>query len=231
MKKKNENKVWLPREEYINQLAAKTNEVSISCVNSKTGPLCNDLALPTCTCREDAPCKATGCYCMKGRQTMSKVVAAYTRNLRLYNTDQEDFWEQVRFKVKHRPFPLFRFFDCGDIADYDFFLGMIDLAKEFPDIKFMSFTKKYEIVNKWIDENGDLPENLNVVFSAWHIGWKVINPHNLPVAYVDFKDKTLNPEFPEGITSCPNEKDKTITCSICRKCWDKRIKAVKFTQH
>ena len=231
MKKKNENKVWLPREEYINQLAAKTNEVSISCVNSKTGPLCNDLALPTCTCREDAPCKATGCYCMKGRQTMSKVVAAYTRNLRLYNTDQEDFWEQVRFKVKHRPFPLFRFFDCGDIADYDFFLGMIDLAKEFPDIKFMSFTKKYEIVNKWIDENGDLPENLNVVFSAWHIGWKVINPHNLPVAYVDFKDKTLNPEFPEGSTSCPNEKDKTITCSICRKCWDKRIKAVKFTQH
>jgi hypothetical protein len=229
--KKNENKIWLPREEYINQLAAKTNEVSISCVNSKTGPLCNDLALPTCTCREDAPCKATGCYCMKGRQTMSKVVAAYTRNLRLYNTDQEDFWEQVRFKVKHRPFPLFRFFDCGDIADYDFFLGMIDLAKEFPDIKFMSFTKKYEIVNKWIDENGDLPENLNVVFSAWHIGWKVINPHNLPVAYVDFKDKTLNPEFPEGITSCPNEKDKTITCSICRKCWDKRIKAVKFTQH
>ena len=229
--KKNENKVWLPREEYINQLAAKTNEVSISCVNSKTGPLCNDLALPTCTCREDAPCKATCCYCMKGRQTMSKVVAAYTRNLRLYNTDQEDFWEQVRFKVKHRPFPLFRFFDCGDIADYDFFLGMIDLAKEFPDIKFMSFTKKYEIVNKWIDENGDLPENLNVVFSAWHIGWKVINPHNLPVAYVDFKDKTLNPEFPEGITSCPNEKDKTITCSICRKCWDKRIKAVKFTQH
>lgn len=229
--KKNENKVWLPREEYINQLAAKTNEVSISCVNSKTGPLCNDLALPTCTCREDAPCKATGCYCMKGRQTMSKVVAAYTRNLRLYNADQEDFWEQVRFKVKHRPLPLFRFFDCGDIADYDFFLGMIDLAKEFPDIKFMSFTKKYEIVNKWIDENGDLPENLNVVFSAWHIGWKVINPHNLPVAYVDFKDKTLNPEFPEGITSCPNEKDKTITCSICRKCWDKRIKAVKFTQH
>lgn len=229
--KKNENKVWLPREEYINQLAAKTNEVSISCVNSKTGPLCNDLALPTCTCREDAPCKATGCYCMKGRQTMSKVVAAYTRNLRLYNADQEDFWEQVRFKVKHRPFPLFRFFDCGDIADYDFFLGMIDLAKEFPDIKFMSFTKKYEIVNKWIDENGDLPENLNVVFSAWHIGWKVINPHNLPVAYVDFKDKTLNPEFPEGITSCPNEKDKTIACSICRKCWDKRIKAVKFTQH
>ena len=231
MKKKNENKVWLPREEYINQLAAKTNEVHITCANSKTGPLCNDLALPTCTCREDAPCKATGCYCMKGTQSMTRVIAAYTRNLRLFNTDKDDFWDQVKFKVKHRPFPLFRFFDCGDIADYDFFLGMVDLARTFPDIKFMSFTKKYEIVNKWIDKNGNLPENLNIVFSAWHIGWKVINPHNLPVAYVDFKDKTLNPEFPKDITSCPNENDKTITCSICRKCWNKNIKAVKFTQH
>ena len=72
---------------------------------------------------------------------------------------------------------------------------------------------------------------MNVVFSAWHIGWKVDNPYNLPVAYVDFKDKTLNPEFPKGITGCPNQKDKTITCSICQKCWNKKIKAVKFDQH
>lgn len=231
MKKKNENKVWLPREEYINQLASKTNEVHITCENSKTGPLCNDLAFPTCTCREDAPCKTSGCYCMKGRQKMACVQAAYTRNLRLYNSDPIDFWEQVKFKIKHRPFPLFRWYDSGDIPDANFFVGMVDLAKTFPDIRFMAFTKKYEIVNKWIDENGNLPENLNVVFSAWHIGWKVENPYNLPVAYVDFKDKTLNPEFPKGITGCPNQKDKTITCSICRKCWNKNIKAVKFTQH
>lgn len=224
-------KKFLTKEEYVDYLANKSNEVHLSTSNRKTGGCCNDLAFPTCTCREDAPCKHSGCYCMKGTQQMSSVLAAYTRNLRLYNTDPQDFWEQVAFKVKHNPLPLFRFFDAGDVPDYDFFCGMVELARQFPDIKFMSFTKKYSIVNKWLTENGDLPDNLNIIFSAWHIGWKVENPFGLPVAYVDFKDKTLNPEFPKEITSCPNQKDKTITCSICRKCWDKRIEAVKFKEH
>ena len=224
-------KKFLTKEEYVDYLANKSNEVHLSTSNRKTGGCCNDFAFPTGTCREDAPCKHGGCYCMKGTQQMSSVLAAYTRNLRLYNTDPQDFWEQVAFKVKHNPLPLFRFFDAGDVPDYDFFCGMVELARQFPDIKFMSFTKKYSIVNKWLTENGDLPDNLNIIFSAWHIGWKVENPFGLPVAYVDFKDKTLNPEFPKEITSCPNQKDKTITCSSCRKCWDKRIEAVKFIQH
>lgn len=231
MKKKNESKVWMEREDYINYLAAQSNEVHISDKNSKTGPLCNDLAFPICTCREDAPCREGGCYCNKGRQQIAVVQAAYARNLRLYNEDPVDFWEQVKFKIKHRPFPLFRWTDSGDIPDADFFVGMVDLANAFPDIKFLAYTKKYWIVNEWIDKNGDLPDNFTVRFSAWHIGWKVENPHNLPVAYVDFKDKTLNPEFPNGTTGCPNQKDKTITCSICRKCWNKRIQSVKFDQH
>lgn len=45
------------------------------------------------------------------------------------------------------------------------------------------------------------------------------------------KDKTLNPEFPGGTTGCPNQKDKTITCSICSKCWNKKIQSVVFKQH
>ena len=167
-KKKKEFK--LSREEYISQLAHKSNEIHISNHNSKTGICCNNLAFPTCTCREDAPCKETGCYCMKGTQAMANVVAAYLRNLTIYNRDPKDFWEQVRFKIKHNPLPLFRFFDAGDIPSYDFFCGMVALAKDFPEIKFMSFTKKYAIVNKWLTDNGDLPDNLNIIFSAWHFG-------------------------------------------------------------
>ena len=51
----------LPREEKINYYAYHTDTVSISNHNQKTGPLCNDLAMPTCTCREDAPCRKNGC--------------------------------------------------------------------------------------------------------------------------------------------------------------------------
>ena len=226
-----EEKIMMPREEYIEFLATKSGEISISNHNSKTGSCCNNLAFPTCTCREDAPCKASGCYCMKGRQAMCNVVAAYVRNLMIYNNDHDDFWEQVKFKIKHNPLPLFRWFDAGDILDYEFFCGMVELAKTFPNIRFMSFTKKYDIVNEWLTTNGDLPKNLNIIFSAWHIGWKVNNPYGMPVAYVDFKDQTLNPQFPKGITGCPNQSDKTITCSMCQKCWNKKIKAVVFKQH
>lgn len=226
-----EEKVMMSREEYIDMLANQSNEIHISNKNRKTGVCCNDFAFPTCTCREDAPCKATGCYCMKGTQRMATVLAAYTRNLRLYNENSADFWEQVEYKVRHNPLPLFRFFDAGDIPDSAFFDGAVRLVRKFPEIRFMMFTKKYWIVNEWICDNGDLPDNLNVIFSAWHCGWNVPNPFDLPVAYVDFKDKTLNPEFPVNVTTCPNQKDKTITCSSCRKCWDKRCKAVVFTQH
>ena len=226
-----EEKIMIPRNEYIWELACKTNEINLSCHNSKTGPMCNTLAFPTSTCREDAPCKATGCYYMKGTQSMASVVGAYTRNLRLYNENPEDFWAQLKFKLEHRPFPLFRWYDSGDIPDAAFFEGMVNLALEFPKIKFMAFTKKYYIVNDWLDKHGKLPDNLNIIFSAWHLGWKVENPHNLPVAYVDFTDKTLNPEFPKGTTGCPNQTDKLITCSICQKCWNKNVKAVKFIQH
>lgn len=226
-----EEKIMMPREEYIEFLATKSGEISLSNHNSKTGSCCNNLAFPTCTCREDAPCKASGCYCMKGRQAMCNVVAAYVRNLMIYNNDHDDFWEQVKFKIKHNPLPLFRWFDAGDILDYEFFCGMVELAKAFPNIRFMSFTKKYDIVNEWLATNGDLPKNLNIIFSAWHIGWKVNNPFDMPVAYVDFKDQTLNPQFPKGITGCPNQSDKTITCSMCQKCWNKKVKAVVFKQH
>jgi hypothetical protein len=226
-----EEKIMMPREEYIEFLATKSGEISISNHNSKTGSCCNNLAFPTCTCREDAPCKASGCYCMKGRQAMCNVVAAYVRNLMIYNNNHDDFWEQVKFKIKHNPLPLFRWFDAGDILDYEFFCGMVELAKAFPNIRFMSFTKKYDIVNEWLATNGDLPNNLNIIFSAWHIGWKVNNPFGMPVAYVDFKDQTLNPQFPKGITGCPNQSDKTITCSMCQKCWNKKVKSVVFKQH
>ena len=226
-----EEKIMMSREEYIEFLATKSGEISISNHNSKTGSCCNNLAFPTCTCREDAPCKASGCYCMKGRQAMCNVVAAYVRNLMIYNNDHDDFWEQVKFKIKHNPLPLFRFFDAGDILDYEFFCGMVELAKTFPNIRFMSFTKKYDIVNEWLATNGDLPKNLNIIFSAWHIGWEVNNPFDMPVAYVEFKDKTLNPQFHKGITGCPNQSDKTITCSMCQKCWNKKVKSVVFKQH
>ena len=99
---KNNPTAGMSRHQKIEYYTYVSDDISISNHNQKTGPLCNDLAMPTCTCREDAPCRKNGCYCMKGTQQFPVVLGAYYRNLRLYNTNPEDFWEQVEFFIKHQ---------------------------------------------------------------------------------------------------------------------------------
>ena len=225
--KTNQREFVMDRQEYIDLLASRTNEISMSNNNSKTGKACLNMNFPVVTCRLDAPCKPD-CYACKGRQIMCNVQGAYYRNLRLYNENADNFFEQVYYKVKFSGLPKVRWFDSGDIVDAEFFARVVELCKKTPDVKHMAFTKKYEIVNEYIDKHGSLPDNFNVMFSAWHKLWEVPNPHNLPVAYVDFKDKTLNPEFPKNAFVCPGRE---TTCSACGICFNKKVKAVVFHQH
>ena len=227
MKKEKRKEHAMDRQEYIDFLANKTNEISMSNNNSKTGKACLNLAFPLATCRPDAPCRHE-CYAGKGCQQIAVVQGAYYRNLRLYYDDPDNFFEQIYYKVKFSGLPKVRGFDSGDIADAEFFERMVELCKRTPDVKHMAFTKKYEIVNKYIDKHGALPDNFNVMFSAWHKMWEVPNPHNLPIAYIDFNDKSLNPEFPKQIFVCPGRES---TCSACGVCFNKKVKAVLFHQH
>lgn len=217
----------MDRQEYIDFLANKSNEISMSNRNSKTGIACLNIAFPVCTCREDAPCKDK-CYACKGTQQMCKVQAAYYRNLRLYYDNPDEFFEQVYYKVKFSGLPKVRVFDSGDFPDYDFLVRLVNVCKKTPNVKWMAFTKKYEIVNEYIDKYGDLPDNLNILFSAWDVLWNVPNPHGLGVAYVDFNDKRMNPEFPKGAFVCPG---RASTCSACGACFSKKVKAVVFKEH
>lgn len=226
-KKNNKKKNYVvDRMEYISLLANKTDEINMGNNNSKTGTACLNLAFPTCVCRPDAPCKK-GCYARKGCQSMCVVQGAYYRNLRLYNCDSSDFFSQVRSKIKYSGLKMVRLFDSGDFPDEEFLYRVCDLCNEFPNVKFMAFTKKYELVNDYLDRH-ILPDNFNILFSAWDKTWNVPNPHNLGIAYVDFKDKEMNPVIPKNAFKCPGRE---ATCSCCGMCWNKRVKAVVFDEH
>ena len=231
MKKTQTQKNWKTREAYIEELSLRTNEVHMTTKNAKTGMACLDFAFPLCTCREDAPCKDT-CYANHHNQTRATVQAAYYRNFRLMNENIDDLFEQIEYKIKHSGLNMVRFFDSGDLPSYDFLERMCTMIRKFPDVKFMAFTKKYEIVNDYLNEH-TLPDNFNIIFSAWDHTWTFDNPYKLPVAYVDFKDKRLNPKIPKTAFRCPTNGKKlgVITCSMCKKCWNKKLKAVVFEQH
>ena len=227
MAKKKTKEFTMNRQEYIDFLANKSTEINMGNTNSKTGAACLNLAFPVCTCRADAPCKEK-CYACKGCQQIATVQAAYYRNLRLYHDNPDNFFEQVYCKVKFSGLPKVRIFDSGDFPDYDFLVRLVDLCKRTPKTKYMAFTKKYEIVNEYIDKNGKLPDNLNILFSAWGKLWEISNPHGLGIAYIDFNDKRMNPEFPKNAFICPGRES---TCSACGACFSKKLKAVVFHEH
>lgn len=64
----------------------------------------------------------------------------------------------------------FRFFEIGDIPNETFLKDvMIPAAKDNKRIKFWTYTKKYNIVNGFVDKYGlsAIPKNLTIVFSHW----------------------------------------------------------------
>ena len=180
------------------------------------------------TCPADAACR-NGCYALKGRYLFSNVNLPQWRNLYFFNNDPVGFFNQIEKELTEadnlRPWRWFRWHESGDIVNYDYFCHMVDIARKFKNINFMCFTKKYSIVNQWIDENGKLPNNLTVIFSIWGCYGMGLNKHNLPCAYVA---GVGNEELiPTTAQSC------TGSCKDCGfKCWKlKKRQSVVFDKH
>ena len=157
--------------------------------NSKTGEKCINFNLSienscdhNCECYKEGKCYAEGgCYLYGDNQ------AGYTENSKfILNHSNEVILKAWQLAIDFYGYKHFRFFTCGDIPFYRFIDCMVIIAKNNPDIRFWSYTKKYALVNKWIDENGSLPENLVIVFSHWLNNdgtyFPMNNRHNLPTS-------------------------------------------------
>jgi hypothetical protein len=102
---------------------------------------------------------------------------------------------------------------------------MLQTARELPETNFLCFTKRYSIVNEFIERYGELPENLHLIFSEWE-GLELDNPHNVPTAAVIFKGQ----EPRDNWKVCPGN------CSECAArgvgCWElKPGETIAFYEH
>ena len=153
----------------------------ISTGNTKIGKVLNVSLMPVITCGNCRECMCT-CYdvhaCVfHGRN----VISARMRNTVLLQKDRDRYFSEIEKKVsRRRKNKYMRWHVAGDIIDYDYFDRMCGIAVRHPDFTFWTYTKMYAVVNRWISENGVLPSNLHVMFSAW-TGVKMHNPYNLPL--------------------------------------------------
>lgn len=215
------------REQRIDYYCNTNDEITIATQNTKLGTQVCGLSMPKgLTCRPDAPC-AKGCYAGKGNQVYASVFGTHCKNLRLYHKFGDEFFDKVSAYLKFSGYRYMRFFDSGDCPDYNFFSGLVKTCNDNPNVHFLMYTKKYDIPNKFIEEGGEIPKNFKVFFSAWTKNWTIDNPYNFQIAYVDFKDKTINPSLPKDAYCC---QDGTGNCSTCYKCFH-TDKDVIFRQH
>ena len=152
--------------------------------------------------------KLPDCYAAKFVVRFPGVMQHYAENtvLAIYKPDQ--YWQEVSAKMKLSRF--MRLFGSGDMIINGYFENLCKALIENPECHIQGFTKCYEIVNRYIDKHGKLPENLHLLFSGWY-EYKAINPHNLP------ESRVFEEELPQGWLGCCG--NCLECCCIGTGCW------------
>ena len=121
----------------------------------------------------------------------------------------------------------FRFFENGDLIDIENLKAFNQVAAAHPEISFLLMTKKTDIANEFLTENGGkYAINFVLRFSnsdvkECHI--KKDNPFNILTTEIVEKGEKIT----KNSTRCPGS---SFSCLRCLKCWKSRLN-VEFEKH
>jgi len=193
----------------------------IAAQNSKLGKIPNISTIPGADCLRGVPCaKISECYAMKFFNMYPNVRNAWRHNSQLAHKHPEQYFNGIRQYLSKKEPRFFRWHVAGDILDQRYLDAMKAIALDYPAIKFLAFTKRYEF------DYSDLPVNLSIVFSAWYGKQLPERPKDVFVAYVR-DEKQLDERIPNDAIECPGH------CESCGMCWSlKNLKRdVVFHKH
>ena len=200
------------------------SKISISMGNEKIGKIPSFSMPPVASCNSAAVCGdgecGSYCYALNLYRRFPNVRAAYDRNFEMWKNSPSEVIAQLdSFFNSERP-NLFRWFVSGDIPDQLFLTHMIRFAKRYPEIRFLTYTKRDILIASaypYIESLG----NLSIILSDGK-NWHPMNPYGMPVAFVDESgEHSYSGEFCE----CK------VQCSKCKKCFNPLTKNVVFRKH
>ncbi len=200
--------------------------VKISTTNSKLGIIPSVNLPPVTTCRKGCPC-ARDCYARHGNYRFKNVKESLQNNLDAYLENPEKYFKDIEYAINNGflSYSYFRWHAAGDIVDEKYFRGVVKVAEDLRMTSFLLFTKKFEIVNKFLVEGKTIPENLHIVYSAWGKDFQIPNPFRFPIAYVRFKGED-NSYIPSTAQECSGD------CTNCLTCWNiSKGESVVFNKH
>jgi len=175
--------------------------VHISKGNTKLGNKISNISLtPILACGKTVPCKK-GCYAKKFLMRPS-VKKAWSENLAIARKNPVKFFLAIWDHLEKKRPEFFRWHVAGDFLDQLYLNRVFALAYKFPDIKFLAFTKRFDL------DFSKCPKNFSIVLSMWP---GQANPNiNLPRAWMDDGTET---RVPANAIHCPGG------CESCGMCW------------
>jgi hypothetical protein len=163
------------------------------------------------------------CYALKGRYVFGNVKAALYRR---FNTLKKEFWvEAFAFAVNTMKLSFFRFHDAGDLQGVWHLKNIVEVAKRCPNCKFWLPTREAAVLNEYMENIGDMPENLTVRISGTMIEGKP------PIGLAEkwgFVVSSVSANLDE--VNCHSFKNEG-KCGDCRACWDKSVFNVVYRRH
>lgn len=213
-------------ERTIRMANVKDLHVKLMRGNRKTGSNCWTVSLlPIVDCCNCSEC-AKNCYDLRNDMIYPAVIADRAKNSAIHKADPRRYWSEINTQIQEKNVKELRLNVGGDLTDEDFryirALGAVN-----PDTMILFFTKNYEGINKFLD-NDSFTNNVKPIMSAWE-GMEMDNRHNLPQSHVLYTDgRTTAPEY--GAVYCGGN------CSECalngEGCWNlKKGEHVIFKAH
>lgn len=201
--------------------------IYVSPGNTKTGEI-PSFSLPAGkSCVPGVPCFKDGCYGRRTECFRGHVLASRQRNYVAVQEDMNSTFESIHGYLLYTRPSYFRAAVSGDMwlgsaqKSQRYLYHWMSLAKQHSDIKFLMFTKCYEL------DYSLTPSNLSVIYSAWP---RYPMPAELPdgVAGTAYMQDGTETRVPDDALECPGK------CDTCGACWDIRktkSRATVFHKH
>lgn len=185
--------------------------ISVSTDNTKLGPLYLAFSVPSIiTCPKNAPCYA-GCYANSLEHMRPTLKRALMDNLHALLNEPEEVEKKLVGVIKLMGRPKFRWNVDGDVeVDVTrpmlYIDMMVRIAKKCKNVEFTVYSKS----SLW--KGVKRPKNLHLLGSKWGC-WSPDMGDDIPMTNILKKGDSK-----EGKRICPNQLNKSITCSNCPLC-------------
>lgn len=161
------------------------------------------------------------CYAMRDcRFHFNSVIPALAKNTLIMRHDIDGMFGQLKGRlVKHKA-KVCRFHSAGELPHYNYLLHMVKLAVEMPDVQFYCYTKRFNLIQKYIEEYKVFPKNLVINISVWKGNDKGYDfGHLNKFVYDDHSDPEVMklPHCPAVNAKGRSTGIKCVDCGLCFK--------------